>query len=62
MESCQHKCIVTTLATVRFNRGSIKSSHLVAVRHTVSCLDSGYILGQYISNEHNLLYKSWTAA
>jgi hypothetical protein len=28
---------------------------------SISCLDSAYILEQYMYIEHNLLYKAWTA-
>jgi hypothetical protein len=27
----------------------------------MKCLDSGYILGQYMNIKYNLLYRTWTA-
>jgi hypothetical protein len=41
---------------------SIKSSNLVAVRHTIDQLPrgSGSFLEQYMNIQHNLLYKTWT--
>jgi hypothetical protein len=35
------------------------SVFLVVIRLMTNCLACGYILGQYLSNMHNLLYKTW---
>jgi hypothetical protein len=37
-----------------------KRLKLVTVRHigSINCLDCGYILGQYMSSKHYLLYKT----
>jgi hypothetical protein len=34
---------------------------LMAIRHMIDCLDCGYILWQYMSNKHYLLYKTRTS-
>jgi len=28
---------------------------------SITCLDCGYVLEQYMNSQHNLLYKTWTA-
>jgi hypothetical protein len=54
--------IFTTLAIVRLNIESIKRLKLGGSQaYDINCLDCGYILGQYMGNRHNLLYKTWVA-
>jgi hypothetical protein len=55
--------IFATLAKAKFDIKSTKRSNLVVVRQRIDQLsDSGYILGQYMTIKHNLLYKNWTAS
>jgi hypothetical protein len=43
------------MAKAKLDTESTKGSNLVAVRHTIDGLDSGYILGYYMNIKHNLL-------
>jgi hypothetical protein len=50
-----------TLTKARVSIKSTKVLNLVAVRHTTdNCQESSCILGQYLSNKHNVLYRLWT--
>jgi hypothetical protein len=54
--------VFSSLAKARLNTGSIKGSGLGSGQaYDQLSTDCGYILGQYMSNKHNLLYETWTA-
>jgi hypothetical protein len=61
--SVMKKPLFGTLAKARFSTESIKGLILVAVRHTIGQLSRLWLyLGQYMSNEHNVLHGTWVTS